>query len=384
MIYAVIILFFLALSLRYDFGNKKGNNKFFFVLEAIILICFFGLRYRVGADSLNYEEKWDAYPHLSDLADLGAFAYLENQPLYYVFVGLVKEINDSFVAFQIVHAIIVNTVFFITIKRYSTHKYMAVLFYFVFMSLTSNTEILRESLAVSAFMLSLPYLIGKRWIKYYCFTALAIGFHISALICLIFPFVFKFLEKRWKISQLFVVLMALFVFSVIFKSYFSQLPLDLLNETNQEKLIMYSSSAGKNNIFGYIGFVYNCSFLLFIAYVLRKANINNELFNVAINAKFLFCVCSLILPIMANRLGGYFDLLYYILLAELVCSHKRFRNPLKAYILMIFALLLLNHINSLRSVDTWSDGTEPLYKRYAPYHSVFDKQKERDREKLLR
>ena len=384
MIYFIIAILFLVLSCRFDTGPQKGQGKFFFFLEAVILILLFGLRYRVGADSLNYEEKWDLYPSLSDLADLSAFAYLENQPLYYILVGIVKEINDSFVTFQIVHALIINTVFFITIKRYSRHKFMAVFLYFVFMSLVSNTEILRESLAVSAFMLSIPYYLNKKWIKYYLFAFLAIGFHISALICLIYPLVSGFLEKQWKTSQLLVVFLSLFVFSVAFRSLFSQLPIDLLNETNQEKLIMYSSGAGSNNIWGYVGFVYNCSVYLLIAYIMRKANFNSRLFNMAINLKFLFSVSSLILPIMANRWGGYFDLLFYIALAELICTYKSLGKSLKPLVGIVVFILLFNQLNSMRSVDTWNVDNERLYKRYMPYHSVFDKQKESAREKLLK
>lgn len=48
-------------------------------------------------------------------------------------------------------------------------------------------EIIRAALSVCCFLLAFDYLEEKKWIKYYMFAVIAIGFHTEAIVLLIFP-----------------------------------------------------------------------------------------------------------------------------------------------------------------------------------------------------
>ena len=91
LIYIIILFFFFLLVIRYDVNHVKQGRNVFFVLEAVILILLFGLRYRVGGDSLLYEDNWYKLPNLSDLQGKDAFDHYSKQPLYYIFVAIIKE-----------------------------------------------------------------------------------------------------------------------------------------------------------------------------------------------------------------------------------------------------------------------------------------------------
>lgn len=388
-IYILIFIFFIICVIRFDVNKVKSGRKLCFITEAIILILLFGLRYRVGGDSLMYEDNWDRMPTLSDLLVRNAFQDYKNQPLWYIFTAVIKEIGGGFLMFQIVHAVIINTVFFRVIKRYCQHRFTAVLFYFIFMSFNSNTEILRESLAVAVFLLSLKYLMAHKWIPYYIYCLIAFNFHISAVIWFILPFVFNICTRQWVLKKLFFIILVFIVLSIVFINNLDSLlayidVLSILNLSNADKVQVYTSMFGESNVTGYLFNIVNISIILFYTYVMRKNEMVSPIHNLTMNMTFVFTAINLIIPIMGARWAGYFSLLYYICLADMFYSFKG-----KASLLKVIAIscILFNSIITVRvqlSPDPWAPGKIPTYVRYIPYHSIFDKKTEPNREASVR
>ena len=387
LIYIIILFFFFLLVIRYDVNHVKQGRNVFFVLEAVILILLFGLRYRVGGDSLLYEDNWYKLPNLSDLQGKDAFDHYSKQPLYYIFVAIIKELGGGFVAFQIVHAIIVNTVFFKIIKQYCTHIFTAVIFYFCIIAFNSNTEILREALAVAVFLLSLKYLMAHKWIPYYICCIIAFNFHISAVICFLIPFLLKFCTKQWRFSRLIPILVVLGVLSFVYVQYLPSLlsfVFTLLSSFNMDKMEIYTSMLGSNNVNGYILSIINVSIILFFAYAMRKNNLNSPIQNLAMNMTFIFTAMNMIIPIMGSRWAGYFSILYYICIADLLYSFRGKNGSLKLLTYLFLYFITFTTIRTQLAPDPWAPSKIPTYQRYIPYHSVFDKQKEPDREASVR
>lgn len=383
LIYILILLLFIILMIRFDVNHNMKGKRAAFIFEAIILILLFGLRYRVGGDSLMYEDEWDILPSLDELRRMDLFSQ-KAQPLFYLLVALLKEVGGNFVLFQIVHAIIVNTVFFSVINRYGDKKFTAVILYYLFMSLNSNTEILREALAVAVFLLSLKSFVSRKWVSYYLYCVVAIGFHISALMCLLLPLVYSISIKPWKIKKLLLISLAFVVLSVVYVNYLPSLAslslFSFLSMSNMYKLEVYSALLGTSNINGYIIRFLGIGIILFFAYVMRKNGLSKPIYNFAINMTLVFQLVDLLIPIMGTRWGGYFSILYYMIIADVFYSFHHRRGVLKLITVFCFAFMLFSKYFTQIAPDPWAPGNIPTYVRYIPYKSVFDKERVPDRE----
>ena len=98
-------------------------------------------------------------------------------------------VGDDFVYFQLLHIIILNSCLFYFISKSTEYRFSALFFCFIYYYLYFSTEILRESLAIFVFVLNYKNYEEGNWFKYYCGVCIAILFHISAVILIVFPFV---------------------------------------------------------------------------------------------------------------------------------------------------------------------------------------------------
>ena len=177
MIYFIVLSFTLIPVILYDFIGKEIGWKFWFYAELIILIIISGLRYRVGGDSLDYIDFFESYPTFSELFYFD-FSNAPFNPIWYIYNGLIKLIWNDFIFFQIVQAIIVNTIFFIFFKKHTKYFFTAIFIYTLAYYLYFNMEILREILAVCIFMLSFNYLQKKEIFKIFFMCYICLSFSL--------------------------------------------------------------------------------------------------------------------------------------------------------------------------------------------------------------
>src|SRR5690606_32632925 len=168
------------------FGNRIGKD-FWWNFNFILLVALAGFRWEVGGDSLTYQNAYE-----NNLLTLGEYfsgsIFTEGwEPGFVFLMTLSKSLISEFWFFQIIHALIVNYVMFRFLRRYTTYGFLSLFIYYSFNYLYFNTEILRESLAICVFVMMYEELKQKNIRKYYFLNIIAIAFHYSALILLIFP-----------------------------------------------------------------------------------------------------------------------------------------------------------------------------------------------------
>lgn len=195
MIYLLIlftILFFLYLT---EVKGKRAWTLPGCYIVWLLFVLVAGLRYRVGGDSLYYQ---DIYPSLPSFGELKNYGLYENGygPLWYLFCAATKAIDSRFVVMQIVHALIINTAMVYFFNKYSKHLFACLLVYYVFYYLYFNMEILRESLAIAVFLPNMKNLVNKRWTRYVLGSIVSLGFHLSAIVLFILPLLMKMLQKK--------------------------------------------------------------------------------------------------------------------------------------------------------------------------------------------
>lgn len=197
MIYLIILISLIILVWNYDICGKKNYKWSFFWGLCIVFIFYAGLRYRIGGDTIGYMSSFEYYPNLFTSGIKEGISKVQNlsteyeryKPGWIIYVMMIKSVWNNFFFLQFITAIILNCSIFITIKRYSFYPFMTLLiFFFNFRFFEFEFEIMRESIAVSIFMLlSINPYVKKNWINYYFGSILATYFHPSAYITLIFP-----------------------------------------------------------------------------------------------------------------------------------------------------------------------------------------------------
>lgn len=197
MIYIVAFILCSLFVAIYDFRPTKKGKWFCYVLLCFFIICISGFRYKVGGDTIRYMESFHRIHILKGIT-------MQNMmgegimPLCYLFFSTCRTISDNFFFLQFVHAAIINIVIFTFIKKNTPFVFCSVLIYLLWSYLEFNTEIIRESLAVCTFLCGFRFLKKKKWLPYYIFCILALGFHISAIMTFVIPFVY-YIRLNWKI-----------------------------------------------------------------------------------------------------------------------------------------------------------------------------------------
>ena len=170
---------------KFDINKKRGGQILYYFLF-IYLVLLIGLRFEVGGDTLVYMEDYKWRPDLAEWEFSWTDYY---EPLYTLLCALAKSIGSDFVYFQLLHSLIFNTCLFYFISKNTEYKFSALFLCFIYYYLYFSTEILRESLAIFVFILNYRNYERGNWGKYYLGVCVAVLFHISAVILLIFPFV---------------------------------------------------------------------------------------------------------------------------------------------------------------------------------------------------
>lgn len=194
----IVYLIFLGLALYWSirFDGQTGDEaqkRHRYILLCIILTLIAGLSYGLGGDKWVYMENFDwlyAYPgHMSDeiLLNLLNKAHM---PLWTLLNLWIKYLTGSFYVVQIVQAAIVNGLIGYVAWRWSKRPFLFLILYFMSMSFwIFNTEVMREGIALGIGLIAMEqWMDGKRGVAG-LLAVLALGFHISATILFVFPFV---------------------------------------------------------------------------------------------------------------------------------------------------------------------------------------------------
>lgn len=180
LVYLIVFSSICLLSPVVNDDNKYNKNKNIFLMwSAIILIVFSSIRGDFTADYSNYEIVYNRYMDFS-MYEIIRFQHgyevlyiILNKVVYYTFNSY------SFLVFLISCFVVFLNIRFI--KKYSKNVFLSVLMFYTIGVYLLSFNLMRQSIAISVFLLSLDALIEKRFYKYIFYTLLASLFHLSAI-----------------------------------------------------------------------------------------------------------------------------------------------------------------------------------------------------------
>ena len=347
----------------------------------IILIAILALRYRVGGDTLIYMDEYDSMPTIAEVEYYMKFAGERYQILWVLLIAFLKSVSNDFVLLQIVHAIIVNVVFFSVFKKYTTNKYLALLLYFTHAFFVYNFEVIREALAICIFLLSWPLCNNQKWGKYIICALLAFFVHDSAIIIFLLPLLFG---RR---PRLFV-LIPLAIISAMMSSYILKY-MSFLG-VGMELIERAGTYLESGSVFNVNWLIYHCGIKLIIPYVIymlaNRINMKTKVDNFAM-FYFVCAIISVFIPHL-NRFYNYIIPISIIYLCQFLSqirfrSYKNILYGVKNILsVSIICFVLLYRVGGHFSDMSYLVPRTHRYNLYYPYKTIFNPETCVEREEL--
>lgn len=368
-VYIVALLIIVYSVCICDINSIKKPKQFFFVLELIILLLIISFQQKMGVDNLAYEDAFWDIPKLYELDADKLVIGSQLQPFWYLVSSTSKTIVDSYRFFLIIHAVVINVVIFYFFKKNTPYVFTAILCYVVSMNyFYFNLDILRESLAVSCFLCSIPYLEKKERKKYYAMCIIAFLFHISALFLFLVPFIIRYLRNVRNV-KLFIIKLVLFTIPfVILFNY-------VLNAfVGSEGLVLIMSQADHYNSleknFGHslIAALFGIVPALIVLYIRYKRRMPADIFALLTYVYIFLVLCNAFITGL-TRVSNYFIFPYYICVINTIYlsfSQLKYRR-LSYACLMIMMIIVVYDYSTPIGNDSYAKVTN-----YIPYRSIFD------------
>lgn len=381
MIYIFIVFILLIFVYCYDVLKFQSGKIFCLALSFIILTILVGVRYRLGGDALSYESIYDFMPSIRDIREDGLYPFdylVIYQPLWILLNACSVSISRDFLAFQLIHSVIINTLLFVYILKNSKKQFTVLFFlfvthyYFYFV-----IEIEREVLAIGIFLLNINNLQKKKWISYYLLCVLSFMFHLSAIILFFIP-LFKKINLTFK--QVVIVLLLLTPFIFFKQSLISLLKPFFFLEFLQDKLDTYSEFG-----FSVAGIILN--YLLRVIFLMPLLFYNN-IYKKYSDYQWMFHLMAILSVLSLSLVGierflNYFIIPYIVIFIDFIYYNK-FEDHKKYISIIVIVCTLVNLLSGIprRLLSTNKKGT-PYFYLFYPYTSIFDKKIIYEREKFM-
>ena len=375
MLYFTIIIYLILSALIYDFIEVKNGKNFNFYLIYVLFICLSGFRYYVGGDTFNYIYQHNFIPTLSELphANIGVTKF---RPLWLLLSSSAKSITDSFILVQFFHAIIVNSIIFKFIKDNTRNIFTAILLYFIGYYFYFNFEILRESLAISMFIVSLKYYNKNKWVYYYIYSFVAFLFHFSAIILFVMPLLKK-VEIKYSYILIFFVAGA----------FLNKMLLNYLDSLSGNTIVSYYIETYKTYNYTFYGLISIAVF--YIVYPKLLIIVNKNFLQIDYKFLKLFNIYMILgaasaLFFIFFRFLNYFTPVLFLLLADMLHALYERKISIKRMrmVIVVFLLIAFIHCNKyFADTSEYSAGSR-WYSHWYPYYSVFNKKIDPIREKI--
>lgn len=373
-IFIVIILLFGAII---EVFGKTKNTKLYFVVCAILIVLFAGLRYNTGADWGVYIPTFYKMPELGNIENWELGYYWINLVFYYVF-------GDYYVLQFTASAFLMCSVARFLWRHTDYPIFSLLLFFIMFVNNGILMAQVRQSIAVAVILFGYEYIINRSLGKFLCIVMLACLFHISA----IFAFPLYFLTKK---VPKFILITLILIFQIFYfvpetTAYIVKFFLPYMPERLEKigniyvRHILYGDKVQFNT-----GIYYIASVLLSI-FVIYFANYKDEKKSFLLNALAISMIIGALSTSMSilGRFKSYY-LVYAIAAYPLILNLKFTRIASKSssliIMLLIFCFCYIPFHRRLTSEQIDSLTKRPMNYSWNPYYNVIHHPQEAEKRK---
>lgn len=376
MIYFIIIGLLLLGSFRYDKSTTINKGSIYYWICCCVIILTFGLRYRVGGDTLNYLWRYELISPLSQLT-FGQLFLLDTEPGFGFLLSFFKQFTDDFYCVQLTESLFVNVVWFKLIKDQVENKFFAAFLFFIMHSFYFNTEIMREAIAVGFFTIAYLQLRKGKTARFYLWMIPSVLFHYSAFFMLVVPLINKRVKNGKQVVILIIALYLLTsVFPAIFPYFGGYLGTKIANNESYAFTIWGILAAAIKYV------IYPAFLLRLYRLYVDSSDDSNEVR--LLYTAMIFGSLSLGEYSILMRLSNYMQPFLLVILAR-VLRKLSFGNSTQAiYLVAIVGLLWINNLGFYFKDESKYVRDARYYCIWYPYYSIFNEQEDQTREIFVR
>lgn len=358
-----LFVFFLS-ALMFYFTSKIKNKTFKFILTTMAIMLpavLAGCRASsVGTDVTTYGIK-----HFMNAANSDSYTYyfqnysknILSEPLYHMLVYILSKIFDNYHWALFFYEFITIIFAYLGIKRcntiFNTPIWLGMLLYYLAM-FNVSLNLMRQSIAVSIVFLAVTYLFESEYFKYVFFCCLAVGFHTSAIISIIFLPLFLILRQEKKVSfkkRVFQVsiLLLLIVFVILFGSKIIKIIVSA-GIIRSDYLNYLSSGLFKSNRISYVSiltyFIYVALYIIHYKFLKKdifhnfKFQKHQRLFFLMISFFILFTMFGSLISTFISRLCFYFFPLQIVSMANILYCYSKKSKIIWIVTIVSYSLLV--------------------------------------------
>ena len=346
--------------IKNDIQSKEKVEKILFFILWLVLIFFIGFRYKMANDWYNYENLVKQVEPLNEVLFGNTPNFRSLQDVEYGFRILLSTVNlffdpdeGSLQALTVFVSIFCYTVLLNFTRKQAIIPYKFIfLSVFISLSIFREFDVLRQSIALYIFLLSIKY-FNNSFIKYSLLNLVGAMFHVSAIIFIPLYFLFRLKFSR---PAIFVIL-ALYMFSMVTRFSIVTSLISFLSNYFPElvlvrKLYFTSFEFETAGSFSVVGVVYGI-FLLLLFFNYKKIDFSNYKIRLLINAFFIFIILNFLFSDskeVADRLSYYF----YIGLAFVFVYSIQFipKTVILPYMILIMAFPAIRFLRVLSNPMT--------------------------------
>lgn len=362
----LLLLILISLSVFVDIYKIKCPQKTFYWLLVIGLILVSAFRFRIGIDSIRYEDSYSDIPAIFNLSfeDMVSLPY---EPLWIVFCSFLRTFSDNFVLLQLVHAVIINWIFCRFLYKNTENKFIALFFYTIAMYFLFNFESIRESLAIAIFLLFWAKWRTKLYL-YFLGCMICCLVHYGAAILLFVPLLWKI---KLNVFTLWSITFGVILIGMLVSEALSQFSVSFLGSLIEYKYRTYISRDGAFSLYSALIY-FVIPFTAFILWIVREKKQHG--FHAYLLIYYSLLLCTFFVPIML-RFANYFIIFYIIFLADLLNKLIKLHVATSLRSIWTMGLIMFFAFTYLSWFFIGVTNTNYRnYDKYFPYSSVIFKE----------
>lgn len=163
LVYYILIAVLVSAGIYAGNKNTKQSAIVYLALSALLLTFLASFRYAVGFDYFSYR---GIYESVKELSFSQVFQIYKDEFLFYIFCKLLTFIGIPYIGFLFLVSLFMHSAAMWFIRRYSKIPWLSVYFYIALQFFAHNMNLIRQSIALSFFLLAFPFLKKRKFLPF--------------------------------------------------------------------------------------------------------------------------------------------------------------------------------------------------------------------------
>ena len=345
-IYIFICVFFVfTYSKNRRIGSSMPNNQIIYVVISFAVLLYFHCVVEIKSveDLWSYEIRYKeaASLHWNNFND----AFRTKEYAFNYLNKFVSFISDDFRFFLMIYNIILFSIYYITFKKYSVNVPLSIVC-MVLVVYFQSIFVLRQHIAISVLLLSIPFIINKKIIPYLLICILALNLHLSSIAWLPVYFIYNIKNDKALLFIISIVSVMVSLLGAYLDNFFNFIGAD------------YSSYIESKTAMSFTNKLIKIVYLAFYIVILR-GSIFEQGINRLVTVLLFLCTIGYLLapPIpLVDRMLTYYNI-SLIFAIPLIWAYLR--SDLVRFVFVLLVMILNGYVS-----------VQPLYADYYKHFSI--------------